>query len=118
MKKLYSLTLAVILMFTIVACGDSSTASYEQGYNDGFTAGYEQAKSEFKFQSKSAVSETKQSKSSSNTIQYILNKKSKKFHYPECSSVAQMSESNKIYSNESRDTIIEKGYKPCGNCNP
>ncbi len=50
-------------------------------------------------------------------VQYIGNKKSQKFHYPTCRSVAQMSEKNKVEF-FSREEAIERGYKPCGECNP
>ena len=49
---------------------------------------------------------------------YILNKNTKKFHKPSCASVNQMNESNKVYSNKSRDEIINDGYEPCGRCHP
>ena len=49
---------------------------------------------------------------------YIVNKKTGVFHYPNCRGVGQMNESNKIYSSKSRDELREKGYKPCGICNP
>lgn len=49
---------------------------------------------------------------------YVLNTKSKKFHFPECKSVRDMKESNKAYSNLSRSELIEQGYSPCGNCKP
>lgn len=49
---------------------------------------------------------------------YIANKNTKKFHYPGCSSVDQMKESNKWYFTGSRETLIKKGYKPCKRCNP
>ena len=49
---------------------------------------------------------------------YVLNKNTGKFHYANCPSVKQMKESNKIYSDESRDVIISKGYTPCRNCRP
>lgn len=51
-------------------------------------------------------------------VTYILNKNSKKFHYPYCSSVYDMKESNKIYSYDTRDEIISAGYTPCKRCNP
>lgn len=54
----------------------------------------------------------------SNEMDYILNKNSKVFHYPGCSSVKRMKESNKIYFTGTRDEVISKGYKSCGNCNP
>lgn len=56
--------------------------------------------------------------SSSVKSTYIANKNSKKFHYPYCSSVGQMKESNKRELNCTRDEAISQGYKPCGNCNP
>ena len=51
-------------------------------------------------------------------VTYILNKNSRKFHYPYCSSVDEMAEHNKVYFNGTRDEAIEKGYEPCKRCNP
>ena len=51
-------------------------------------------------------------------VTYIGNSRSYKFHYPWCGSVKQMAEHNKVYFYCGRQEIIEKGYKPCGNCNP
>lgn len=49
---------------------------------------------------------------------YIGNKNTKKFHYPYCSSVNQMKESNKFYYTGTRDEMISMGYDPCKRCNP
>ena len=49
---------------------------------------------------------------------YILNTSSHKFHYPDCSGVASMSESNKETYTGSREDLIAQGYEPCGQCNP
>lgn len=50
---------------------------------------------------------------------YIANKNTKKFHYPDCNSVKQMSEKNKeIFNDVTREYMIEQGYIPCGNCDP
>ncbi len=56
--------------------------------------------------------------SDSQSIDYIVNKSSKKFHYPNCSGVAKMKESNKQAVNSTRDQLIAQGYSPCGICNP
>lgn len=56
--------------------------------------------------------------SDDNSLAYVLNTKSRKFHLPFCSSVATMSESNKESYTGSRDTLIEQGYSPCSQCNP
>lgn len=49
---------------------------------------------------------------------YVLNKNSMKFHYPDCTSVSQMKEANKIYYEGSREEITGMGYSPCSQCNP
>lgn len=56
--------------------------------------------------------------SESTGVRYILNINSHKFHYPNCSSVNSMAEHNKEESNENRDTLIARGYSPCGRCAP
>lgn len=52
------------------------------------------------------------------TASYVLNKNTKKFHYPTCSSVDRMKESNKEYYTGNREDLISRGYDPCGNCHP
>lgn len=49
---------------------------------------------------------------------YVLNIRSHKFHKPDCSAVDDMSQHNKAYSNEDRESLISQGYSPCGICNP
>ena len=49
---------------------------------------------------------------------YILNVNTKKFHYPSCSSVKQMSDKNKQTYTGSRADLISQGYDPCKKCNP
>ena len=49
---------------------------------------------------------------------YIGNANTKKFHYPDCSSVKKMKESNKVALHGTRDEIIAMGYDPCQRCNP
>ncbi len=48
---------------------------------------------------------------------YVLNTNSKKIHYASCSSVNDMKESNKAFTND-YDQAIADGYKPCGRCKP
>lgn len=49
---------------------------------------------------------------------YILNTNSKKFHYPSCSSVNNMSSKNRKEYTGSRKNLSENGYSPCKICNP
>jgi len=51
-------------------------------------------------------------------ITYIGNKNTKKFHYPDCSSVDQMKETNKVYLTGTREQVIRQGYDSCGRCCP
>lgn len=48
---------------------------------------------------------------------YIGNARSAVFHKASCSSVRQMAEHNKVKLS-SRNEAINKGYRPCKNCNP
>lgn len=58
------------------------------------------------------------SSSGGGTQTYVLNTNSYKFHYPNCSSVSKMSNSNKKYYTGTRAQVIAMGYEPCKNCNP
>ncbi len=49
---------------------------------------------------------------------YILNNKSKKFHYPDCKNVKDISKENKSEYKGRRTGLINRGYEPCGSCNP
>lgn len=52
------------------------------------------------------------------TQSYVLNTNTKKFHYPDCRSVKQMSDKNRQDVVANREELIAQGYDPCGNCNP
>ncbi|MBP1534198.1 MAG: DNA/RNA non-specific endonuclease [Ruminococcus sp.] len=49
---------------------------------------------------------------------YVFNKNSKRFHSPDCPSVDEMKAKNREYFYGTREEAINKGYKPCGRCNP
>lgn len=49
---------------------------------------------------------------------YILNTRNKKFHLPDCSSVADMNPENKEDYTGFRSDLIQQGYDPCGRCKP
>lgn len=51
------------------------------------------------------------------SVTYVLNTNTKKIHYPSCSSVDQMKEKNKAYTDDYAG-VIAQGYVPCKNCNP
>lgn len=49
---------------------------------------------------------------------YVLNKNTKKFHIPTCSSVSDMKAKNRWDVTLTRQEVIDKGYVPCKRCNP
>lgn len=49
---------------------------------------------------------------------YVINISSKVFHLPACPSTQAMKDSNKRFTQDTRDELIAQGYKPCGNCKP
>lgn len=51
-------------------------------------------------------------------MEYVLNTNTMRFHYPKCKSVKQIKDSNKDFFTGTREDIVAKGYKPCGNCHP
>ncbi|MGI6173524.1 MAG: Ada metal-binding domain-containing protein [Christensenellales bacterium] len=48
---------------------------------------------------------------------YVGNRNTMRFHAPNCPSVAEMREKNRVYIS-SREEAIQMGYKPCARCNP
>jgi DNA-entry nuclease len=52
----------------------------------------------------------------SSTCDYILNKNTKKIHLPDCSSVSDMAEKNKVSYNGTIDELESQGYTPCKRC--
>ena len=53
----------------------------------------------------------------SKTAVFVGNKNSHVFHKPSCASAAKIKEENRI-SFSSRDDAVNKGYTPCGRCEP
>ena len=50
-------------------------------------------------------------------VAYIGNRNSMRFHYPDCPSVADIADHNKVPL-ASREDAIALGYMPCGSCKP
>ena len=65
----------------------------------------------------SKSSETEQPSNTSEDL-YVLNKNTKKFHRPDCSSVQDIKPKNKQEFSGNTKALIQQGYSPCKNCNP
>lgn len=79
----------------------------------GITINYEDGSSELTADAEKPTPEPTQSGTA-----YVLNTSTHKFHYPHCSSVAQMSQSNRRDYFGNREDLIAMGYVPCKRCNP
>ena len=51
-------------------------------------------------------------------MEYVLDTNSMKFHYPDCSSVSDMSPKNREDYTGTREDLIAQGYSLCGACSP
>lgn len=51
-------------------------------------------------------------------MNYVLNTSGKKFHSPDCSGAASISDKNRQEYTGTRELLIVQGYEPCGQCNP
>lgn len=49
---------------------------------------------------------------------YVVNKDSKKFHRPSCSSAGNIKEENRWDYSGTRDELVDMGYSPCKRCKP
>lgn len=49
---------------------------------------------------------------------YVVNKNTKKFHYPSCSSADDIKASNRWDYHGTREELINMGYVPCKRCHP
>ncbi len=90
--------------------------TYANGKNkaDGTLSGKITAKSSVKGSKSSAL----KSKATEETAEYVINKKSGKFHIPSCNGVMTMNPENKEFFEGKRSELIRDGYSPCGLCNP
>lgn len=49
---------------------------------------------------------------------YVLNKNTHRFHYPDCKSVPEISPKNREDVVASREELLNRGFVSCGNCKP
>lgn len=49
---------------------------------------------------------------------YVLNTNTHVFHYASCRHVSSIKDANRENFTGSRDTLIRRGYSPCGSCHP
>ena len=90
---------------------------YAYNVQPGVTIDYATGASQLSEQAGSA-GENSGTTSSAGEQEYVLNTNSRKFHLPDCSGAATISEANRQEYTGSRDALIAEGYEPCGRCKP
>ncbi len=120
MKRITSLVLCLLYLTLLCGCSAKETVSQDAvTINlpiDNSVNGYR-----LKTEDKTAVSKPTESVSThsddTKSIQYCANTNSMKFHLPDCSSVKNTKEENKLFLSD-RNELIELGYEPCKRCEP
>lgn len=108
---------------TIIGTSDGTTVTWNQkpcnDYSSGITLPAAPAdKPEATAAATPAPTATPAIEPKSAAKTYILNKNTKKFHYPSCSSADQIKPKNYGTFEGNRDELISRGYDPCKRCNP
>ena len=103
---------------TLSEANETYDDGYEDGFEIGYSSGYEDGFADGKNSSVKSAPKAETKESAEAKIDYVLNKNTKKFHYPYCSSVNDMKASNRWNFSGSREEVIAKGYVPCKRCNP
>ena len=103
---------------------NSTTTSSKPQSSSSNTASKEQTPTvppvESKKETTSTVVSTPDTSNSNtpNSVSYVLNTSTKKFHIPSCRHVSKIAEENFAETNNTRDFLISDGYDPCGTCKP
>lgn len=106
--------LAGTIEFTI----KNNSISYNTEKNDSNSSGNGNSNTNNNISSNSNANNNSNNDVTTSAITYILNTNTMKFHLPSCKHANEIADHNKLLSNETRDTILEKGYVPCKICNP
>lgn len=106
--------LAGTIEFTI----KNNSISYNTEKNDSNSSGNGNNNTNNNSSSNSNANNNSNNDATTSAITYILNTNTMKFHLPNCKHANEIADHNKLLSNETRDTILEKGYVPCKICNP
>lgn len=64
------------------------------------------------------VRKSNSSSDTSKNCTFVVNTNTKKFHKPDCPSVKDIKDKNRLDANKSYDTLIAEGYSPCKRCHP
>lgn len=103
---------------TIVVTSDGSTLTWNVEPCTDYRSGEALAADAAGKSEESDEGQPGQSEESAREMTYIMNRNTKKFHLPSCSSAADISPENRAEFNGLREDLIGAGYEPCKRCNP
>ena len=95
---------------TVVAVSDGENITWNCAPSETWQSGEAKGKTETITQTTLITEDT--------AATYICNTNSMKIHLSNCESVAKISEKNKWYTNDSKESLLKQGYAPCKICNP
>ena len=129
-KVFLSFVMCVSMLISLCACGDLSEHEYQpttesqvqtevetQQANEDSDENVTEQNPQSN-ESKDVIKQNQDDSEKDKEYNYIGNSNTMKFHRPNCISIDQMNESNKVYLNGSRDDAVSRGYKPCKRCKP
>ena len=129
-KVFLSLAVCVSVLISLCACGDLSEHEYQpttesqvqtevetQSANEDSDENVTEQNPQSN-ESKDVIKQNQDDSEKDKEYNYIGNSNTMKVHRPNCISIDQMNESNKVYLNGSRDDAVSRGYKPCKRCKP
>lgn len=104
---------------TIVATSDGQSIQWSQDPCNDFTPGEQTIATTAATVAPTTLATTQATQPPVIDVRaYVLNTNSKKFHFPSCSSAADISPSNRQDVTMTRQEIIDMGYVACKRCNP
>lgn len=86
-------------------------------YTDGSSRLAKNAKEQVKAAKEEKATEKEEKKGASQSL-YVVNTNTGKFHEPSCSSAKKIAKKHRLDLQDSRQSLIDQGYEPCGLCNP
>jgi len=113
-KKIGQLARGEVLTVVYADLNDKGEMWYAVELSDG-TKGFIRSDLLVKSEEMTAIREAYQPTAEEAEMEYIGNRKSKKFHFVSCRTLPK--ENNRTYFS-SREEAVSEGYTPCGNCNP
>ena len=111
MKKACITVFCIALLLALCACG--STRGRTDQY-DGYTVRTEKSR-DSELPSPEPVTRAADSDAQED---YVLNRGSMKFHYPDCKGAEEIKEQNRWTYRGTRQSVLDMGYEPCKICNP